>query len=187
MILNQQPGARVDLAAARALVARMRCILDLRDREFNVCFVDDDRMAELNREFRGKHHPTDVLSFQWQEGEMSDPWGQRAQSAGAADLEGFLGDVVISVETARRNASAEGHSLGREINWLILHGLLHLLGMDHEKDNGEMTALEYDWRARLGLDKGAGKLSNSKAVRKGRTLAPSSRIPPTPRRKRTVH
>jgi probable rRNA maturation factor len=149
MILNQQSQARVDLAAARAWMVRLRRSLGLGGRGLNVCLVDDDRIAELNRDFRGRHHATDVLSFPWQDCELSVPSEHRAQGVGAADFDRFLGDVVISVETARRNAAAEGHALGREINWLILHGLLHLLGMDHEKDNGEMTALEYHLRARL--------------------------------------
>jgi probable rRNA maturation factor len=115
--------------------------------------VEDERIAELNRSFRGKPHPTDVLSFPWQGHESSASAAEGAESA--AEFQGFLGDVVISVETARRNAEAEGHAFGREISWLILHGLLHLLGMDHETDQGEMVAMEYDLRARLGLDGGA--------------------------------
>jgi len=169
MILNQQSRVQVDLAAARALVGRLRPALGLRKRSFNVCFVDDDRIAELNRDFRGKHHATDVLSFPWQECESSVTSAHRAQGVGAADFEGFLGDVVISVETARRGAASEGHPLGREIDWLILHGLLHLLGMDHETDNGEMMALEYDLRARLNLDGGAGELGKWSRGRAPRT------------------
>lgn len=187
MILNQQSRARVDLAAARALVARLGCILGLVDREFNVCFVDDDRIAELNRDFRGRHHATDVLSFPWRDCESSVPSEHHAQGAGVDDLGAFLGDVVISIEAARRNAAAERHALGREINWLVLHGLLHLLGMDHERDNGEMIALEYDLRARLDLEREAGELSNPKAGGEGRSLLRQSRKLPKPRRKRTVN
>ena len=69
-------------------------------------------------------------------------WGEKSN---------FLGEVVISVETARRNAAAEGHSTLNEIRWLILHGLLHLLGYDHERDDGEMTALELKLREQLSL------------------------------------
>jgi len=63
----------------------------------------------------------------------------------------FLGDIVISVDAARRNAREEGHSTLNEIRWLILHGLLHLLGHDHERDQGEMTRLELALRSRLGI------------------------------------
>jgi len=67
----------------------------------------------------------------------------------------FLGDVVISVETARRNARAEKHSTLNEIRWLVLHGVLHLLGYDHEHDIGEMIALELALREQLGVAGGA--------------------------------
>ncbi|HXJ92197.1 MAG TPA: rRNA maturation RNase YbeY [Terriglobia bacterium] len=187
MILNQQSRARVDLAAARALVARLRQVLGLGQRSFNVCFVDDDRIAEMNQEFRGKRHATDVLSFPWQDCESSVPSGHRAQGAEAADFVGFLGDVVISVETAGRNAEAEGHALSREINWLILHGLLHLLGMDHETDSGEMIALEYDLRARLGLDGRASELGNPKEGSKRQSFPGRSRKQLRPRRNAKVN
>ena len=186
MILNQQSRARVDLAAARDLVARLRRILGLGKRSFSVCFVDDDRIAELNRDFRGERRATDVLSFPWQDSKPSVPSAHAAPGVGPAGLDGFLGDVIISVETARRNADAEGHALGREINWLILHGLLHLLGMDHERDNGEMVALEYDLRARLGLDGGAGELGNPKEGRNRRSHLRRGHKLPRPQRKRTV-
>ncbi len=65
------------------------------------------------------------------------------------EFQNFLGDIVISAPTARRNAHAEGHSIMREIRWLILHGVLHLLGYDHTTDHGEMVAFEHDLRARL--------------------------------------
>lgn len=167
MIVNEQSRAQVDLAEVRALVARLRHVLALGNRNFNVCFVEDARIVELNRAFRGKPHPTDVLSFPWQGHESFPPSAERAESA--AEFQGFLGDVVISIETARRNAGAEGHALGREISWLILHGLLHLLGMDHETDQGEMVAMEYDLRARLGLDSGMHTLGKPTVQRKRRT------------------
>lgn len=63
----------------------------------------------------------------------------------------FLGDIMISVDTARRNARREGHSTLNEIRWLILHGALHLLGYDHERDSGEMVRLELSLRERLGI------------------------------------
>lgn len=70
-------------------------------------------------------------------------------NGGDGEFRGYLGDVVISAETARRNARAEGHSTHNEVRWLILHGLLHLLGYDHEADHGEMIAFEHSLRARL--------------------------------------
>ena len=67
------------------------------------------------------------------------------------EFKNFLGDIVISVDTAKRNARKEGHSTLNEIRWLILHGLLHLLGYNHEYDQGEMTRLELALRSRLGI------------------------------------
>jgi probable rRNA maturation factor len=67
------------------------------------------------------------------------------------EFRNHLGDIVISVETAKRNAHLEGHSTLNEIRWLILHGLLHLLGYDHESDRGEMNRLELALRTRLGI------------------------------------
>lgn len=181
MILNQQSQAQVELAPARAWVRRLRSILGLDNRDFNVCFVDDERIAKLNRVFRGKPHPTDVLSFPW---EGPESYSVTADGAGlhtvppsdrhhlpTGDFHGFLGDVVISVEAAERNAQAEGHALRREIDWLILHGLLHLLGMDHERDHGEMVKMEYDLRARLGRDGAPPELAVPKAAPRPRNRA----------------
>ena len=78
-------------------------------------------------------------------------------------LKNFLGDVVISVETARRNAAAEGHSTLDEIRWLILHGVLHMLGYDHEHDRGEMVALELALREQLGVAGGPGGKRSQKS------------------------
>jgi probable rRNA maturation factor len=92
----------------------------------------------MNREFRGLDKATDVLSFP---AEMPGP-------------EKIAGDLAISVETARKQAAACGHSLGTEIKVLMLHGLLHLAGYDHESDSGQMRRREQQLRARLGLPLG---------------------------------
>ena len=162
MVLNQQRRIAVDLGAARGFVRRLRLALKLAGRDFNVCFVDDARIADLNGRYRRKRRPTDVLSFPWEAvtpvGARSDQGRKRRKVAASRragwrygrEFAGFLGDVVISAETARRNARAAGHSTAREMRWLILHGALHLLGYDHETDRGEMTALELSLRERLG-------------------------------------
>jgi probable rRNA maturation factor len=67
------------------------------------------------------------------------------------EFKNFLGDIVISLDTAKRNARKEGHSTRNEVRWLILHGLLHLLGYNHESDQGQMTKLELALRSRLGV------------------------------------
>ena len=124
-------------------------MLRLGKRKFNVCFVDDRAIKRLNAAYRRKPKPTDVLSFPWQ-----GTNGVRPAGAAADEFAGFLGDIVISVETARRNARREGHSTANEIRWLILHGVIHLLGYDHETDHGEMVALELAMRERLKIARG---------------------------------
>jgi len=101
--------------------------------------VGDERMRTLNRRFRGLDRATDVLSF------PADPEDVPADSEDAA----YLGDIVISVDTARRQARRRGSTLRRELRVLALHGLLHLLGHDHETDNGEMRRIEYRLRRKL--------------------------------------
>ncbi len=166
MLLNQQKAYALRLPVLDAYVRELKQRLRLGTREFNICFVDDPTMRRANAAFRGKDRATDVLSFPWGEPDRSrgtvgrgkDPASRplrHTNSRGArAEFEGFLGDVVISVETARRNAREEGHSTLNEIRWLILHGVLHLLGYDHEQDNGEMTTLELALRERLAQARG---------------------------------
>ena len=91
-----------------------------------VRFVDDEEMRKVNERFRKRSKTTDVLSF---------PGGSPA-------LEGYAGDIVISVPTARRQAEERGHGVEREIYLLMLHGVLHCLGWDHASDDGEMNRLE---------------------------------------------
>ncbi len=94
-----------------------------------LCLLSDAAMRELNRAFRGRNATTDVLAF---------PGG------GTRDLEGRLdlGDIAVSVPRAARQAREAGHTLGRELRILALHGYLHLLGHDHERDRGEMSRME---------------------------------------------
>src|SRR5436189_2141052 len=99
--------------------------------EVSIAFVDDASMRSLNKKFRGKNKTTDVLTF-----------------PGEAP---FLGDIVISLDQARRQARDERHSLATEVRYLILHGILHALGFDHETDDGEINALEMKMRAKDGL------------------------------------
>jgi probable rRNA maturation factor len=93
-----------------------------------VRFASDREVRRVNRDYRGKDKPTDVLSFP---GEL----GEAAEGC-------HVGDILISVPTARRQAEARGHSTEREVKVLLLHGLLHCLGYDHEADQGEMERLE---------------------------------------------
>jgi probable rRNA maturation factor len=90
--------------------------------EIGLSFVSDEEMRELNSSYRGKDKPTDVLSFSQEEGEFFP--------VGEADVL-TLGDIVISVETARRQAAERQHTLEQEVSFLCVHGLLHLRGYDH--------------------------------------------------------
>ena len=146
MILNRQHRLEVKLQPLREFELEVRRALRLGRRDFNVCLVDDAAIEQMNRTFRGKARPTDVLSFPWKDGPNSDV----VLSGAAAEMSHFLGDIAISVETARRHARAEGHSLRNEIRWLILHGVLHLLGYNHEVDDGQMTRRERALRDQLG-------------------------------------
>jgi probable rRNA maturation factor len=105
-------------------------------RPFTCLIARDAELRRLNRDFRKKDYATDVLSF------------PSAQSLG------FLGDIAISWERAQSQAALYGHPVGKEIEILMLHGVLHLLGMDHEKDHGQMSRAESKWRAALGLPRG---------------------------------
>lgn len=183
MILNRQDKTKVDLASAEALVRQLGRVLGLEGKRFNVCFVDDGQIRALNAAYRHKSEATDVLSFPWKPGSALDIEKSGALSDPDGEFKGFLGDVVISAETAGRNAQAEGHALATEISRLILHGLLHLIGMDHETDGGEMVALEHDLRERLGVGGSSrssrpGKKSAAKPrSRRGPTRIPAKREP----------
>ena len=96
--------------------------LTLDEAELSLVLCDDPFIHGLNRDHRGKDKPTDVLSFAQREGEGADP----------EDM--LLGDIIISVETAGRQAHARGHGLDHELRVLVVHGILHLLGHDHEED-----------------------------------------------------
>ena len=108
-----------------------------------VALVSDARMRALNRQFRGKDKVTDVLSFP---ADPSTPLG--------AGTRAFLGDIVIASGVAKKQAKAAGHSLNIEIRVLALHGLLHLLGYDHDGDDGKMARVEARLRMKAGLPEG---------------------------------
>jgi probable rRNA maturation factor len=108
--------------------------------DVSIAFVDDTAMTSLNRKYRRKNRTTDVLTFPADES-YADP----------DELGRPLGDIVISLEQAKRQAAEQRHSLATEVRYLILHGVIHALGYDHETDEGEMNALEMKVRGRVGL------------------------------------
>jgi probable rRNA maturation factor len=113
--------------------------------EVEVLLADDATLKRLNKTFRGKNKATDVLSF---------PAGATMVFFGEPDGPELAGDLAISLETAARQAEQYGHTLRDEVRVLLLHGVLHLAGFDHEVDSGEMAAREADLQRRLGISSG---------------------------------
>lgn len=138
-VVNRQRGVPIDGGRWREFVERCLKVVPARGAGVTVAFVSDRAMRGLNRRWRGKRGTTDVLSFPAGQDEF-----ERAQGLS-------LGDVVISVEQAARQAAEHGLTLENEVEQLILHGLLHLCGYDHERDEGQMDALEVRLRRRLGI------------------------------------
>lgn len=136
-VINLQRKISLDTSSIRAYVADHTVrIEEAAGKVFSIAFISDRRMKQLNEMFRGKNTTTDVLSFPHEADEF-DP-----------DKDN-LGDIVISAERAQRQAKENGLTLEGEIKQLILHGLLHLCGYDHETDNGEMNARELELRELL--------------------------------------
>lgn len=139
-VVNRQRKMAMDCERWERFAARALEVVPAKGAGVTVAFVSDRAMGELNRRWRGKRGTTDVLSF---------PAGQDEFERAAEGA--MLGDVVISVEQAERQAAEHGLSFEREVEQLILHGMLHLCGYDHERDAGEMNALELRLRRRLGI------------------------------------
>ncbi|HEY0003410.1 MAG TPA: rRNA maturation RNase YbeY [Pyrinomonadaceae bacterium] len=138
-IVNRQRKMPIDCQRWQAFTEKAMEVLPAKGAGVTVAFVSDRAMRELNRRWRGRPGTTDVLSFPSEQ--------ERFEK-----LEGLtLGDVLISVEQAARQAEENGLEFDEEVAQLILHGLLHLCGYDHEVDQGQMNALELRLRSRLGL------------------------------------
>jgi probable rRNA maturation factor len=131
-VVNRQRRVKVDTRAWADFAAKALDAIGGSEPSATIAFVSDKSIRKLNQQFRGIDKATDVLSF-------------------PADEPDNLGDVAVSVETATRQAKENGLSFDDEIAQLILHGLLHLSGYDHETDNGEMNRLELKLRKRLGI------------------------------------
>ena len=132
-VVNRQRNRKLVTSPWIDRVAEMLDVIGKADASVTVAFVSDKKIRELNRQFRRVDKATDVLSF------PSD------------SDDGDLGDIAISIQTAARQAKQNGLTLDGEIAQLILHGLLHLSGYDHETDNGEMNRLELRLRKKLGI------------------------------------
>lgn len=138
-VVNRQRRLQLDCERWRAFAAKALKVAPAKGAGVTVAFVSDRRMRELNLRWRGKRGTTDVLSFPAGQDEFEKAEGER------------LGDVVISVEQAARQAGEHGLEFEEEVAQLILHGVLHLCGYDHETDEGEMNRLELSLRRRLGI------------------------------------
>ena len=134
MITLEHDSNSIRQRALALFTAKARRAVGLRG-DLGVRITSNAEMRDLNRRFRRKNKPTDVLSF-------------------PSDTPGLAGDIAISAEIAAENATKLGHTLETELKILILHGLLHLAGYDHETDNGEMATMEAKLRARLNLPGG---------------------------------
>lgn len=138
MIVNRQRRVPVAVHSLQMFYERVRRELGFAPESVTIQLISDKNMAQLNRTFREKRGPTDVLSFP-------------ANGAHPARHAEYIGDIAISPETARRNARRFSRSLPLEMRILILHGMIHLAGYDHESDHGEMDRLERRLRKRLGV------------------------------------
>lgn len=134
----RRPAADVRPRALAAFARKLEREV-AKGRPFDCLITGDAELRRLNLEFRRKDYPTDVLSFPSGDGGHGRP---------------SLGDLAISVARARAQAREFGHSTEDEVRILMLHGLLHLLGMDHETDRGQMARAEKRWRREMGLPNG---------------------------------
>ena len=163
MVILQKKIVGLSEASLSRFVMRARRASRLRGK-VNVLVTGSAAMRALNARFRGKNKPTDVLSF---------PYAETRQTSGDEDPE-FAGEIAISGDIAAQNAARLGHSVAYEVKVLALHGILHLAGMDHERDNGQMARKEAKLRRVL-------RLPTALTERAGATellsIAPHSRGP----------
>jgi probable rRNA maturation factor len=137
-IVNRQRKIKIETRILRQFAAEAFALVpQAKGKSLTIAFVSDCGMQKLNRKFCGKNKTTDVLSFPRQQEEF--------------EIEDALGDIAISAEQAARQAAENHLSLEKEIKQLILHGILHLCGYDHENDSGEMNRLELKLRDKLGI------------------------------------
>jgi probable rRNA maturation factor len=126
-IKNSQNKIKIDKRMIRGTVSRILKILNCADKEISLSFVDDENIKQLNKQYLGKDKATNVLSFSLLEGEYGNINPQ------------ILGDIIISVETAQRDALYGKLTVDQEIDFLIIHGILHLLGYNHENTTEKET------------------------------------------------
>lgn len=143
MVIFQKRVPDVSKLALERFVARARQVAGLKGM-VDILVTSNSEMKSLNRRFRGKDKATDVLSFP-----AADDEGKQTRVR-----KQFAGEIAVSAEIAMQSARELGHTTGEEVKILVLHGLLHLRGYDHERDDGMMARRENQLRVRLGLPSG---------------------------------
>ena len=138
-LINRQRARKINARKWREFAEQALQTIDSTKQSVTIVFVSDAAIKKLNRQFRDKNYSTDVLSFPTKAEDFE------------SDNQSHLGEVVISVERAAAQAKENGLTFSNEVEQLILHGLLHLSGYDHDTDNGEMNRLELRLRRKLGI------------------------------------
>jgi len=155
MILNRQKKVPLAEQSLSEFLDKILQELNFAQAEVSIAFVSDAEMAQWNQSFRHKKGPTDVLSFPALSRRRAERHAKRKHAVVKSPVTtgDFLGDIAIAPETARRFAKENGRTLDNEIRILMLHGVLHLMGYDHESksDFGQMNRIEQKLRRRLGL------------------------------------
>jgi probable rRNA maturation factor len=130
ILIDNQQKAKIQTRRISQKTEQILNALGCNDHEISIVILDDQEMAQLNKTYRKINKPTNVLAFPMQEGEFSEI------------TPGLLGDVVISIETAEKEAAAAMISLEERISQLLIHGILHLLGFDHERGDDDAEAMD---------------------------------------------
>jgi probable rRNA maturation factor len=150
MILNRQRAIPVSIPPLEKFLARVQSRLRIAPESVSVALVTNNAIAKWNSSYRGKSKPTDVLSFPAVTPDEPAPARAPAPKKKSAPSP-YLGDIAIAPAVARQNARRFGRTFDAEMRILILHGVLHLMGYDHETDNGQMERRERGLRRELGL------------------------------------
>jgi len=130
LIQNQQNKVNVNLSRTRQAFQKILELLDIEDKEVSILIVDDEDIRKINRDYLGRDRPTNVISFSMSEGEFGDV------------NPSILGDIIISAETAKKDAENHSIPFEDEIDFLLIHGLLHLLGYDHETTDSDAEIMK---------------------------------------------
>jgi probable rRNA maturation factor len=156
MILNQQRQVKISIGELEKFSRKLRRLLRIPSNALTICLVTNAEIAKWNRVYRGKNRPTDVLSFAADEPHSHRrigrlPGKRSSFALRAASAPPYLGDIAIAPAVARQNARRLGRDFDGEMRILVLHGILHLMGYDHETDQGQMDRREMSLRRHLGL------------------------------------